>query len=182
MKFGFRELIFLLVLLAMPVSSYWFVFRPQNVEIEAAKKEIEHKELLLEKLATATQQSADLARANEEISEAISLVESRLPNNKEVEVILEQVAELARRSKLELPKVKAGKPVAAARYMEQPLEMTMQGDFDDFYAFLLKLERLDRITRVLDLNLERLDKENGSMVATFTLSIYFEPEGGKVTT
>lgn len=182
MKFGFRELIFLFVLLAMPVSSYWFVFRPQNVEIEAAKKEIEHKELLLEKLAEATQQSANLERANEEISEAIGLVESRLPNNKEVEVILEQVSELARRSRLDLPKVKAGKPVVAARYMEQPLEMTMQGDFDDFYEFLLKLERLDRITRVLDLNLERLDKENGSMVATFTLSIYFEPEGGKVNT
>lgn len=182
MKFGFRELVFVFVLLAMPVSSYWFVFRPQNEEIEAAKKEIEHKELLLEKLAAATQQSADLQRANEEISDAISLVESRLPNNKEVEVILEQVAELARKSKLELPKVKAGKPVAAARYMEQPLEMTMQGDFDDFYEFLLKLERLDRITRILDLNLERLDKENGSMVATFTLSIYFEPEGGQVTT
>lgn len=182
MKFGFRELVFLFVLLAMPVSSYWFVFRPQNGEIEAAKKEIEHKELLLEKLAAATQQSANLARANEEISEAISLVESRLPSNKEVEVILEQVAELARRSKLELPKVKAGKPVAAARYMEQPLEMTMRGDFDDFYEFLLKLERLDRITRVLEFNLERLDKENGSMVATFTLSIYFEPDSGRVTT
>ncbi len=177
MRFGFRELIFLLVLLAMPVSSYWFVFRPQNEEIEAAKKEIEHKELLLEKLAAATQQSADLARANNETADAIALVESRLPSTKEVEVILEQVAELARKSRLELPKVKAGKPVAAARYMEQPLEMTMRGDFDDFYEFLLKLERLDRITRILDLRLERLDNENGSMVANFTLSIYFEPEG-----
>jgi len=177
MKFGFRELIFLLVLLAMPVSSFWFVFRPQNEEIEAAKKEIEHKELLLEKLANATKQSTDLARQNSEKADAIALVESRLPGTKEVDVILEQVAELARKSKLELPKVKAGKPVAAARYMEQPLEMTMRGDFDDFYEFMLKLELLERITRVLDLRLERIDRENGSMVANFTLSIYFEPEG-----
>ncbi len=182
MKFGIRELVFLFVLLAMPVSSYWFVFRPQNEEIEAAKKEIEHKELMLDRLAAATEQSSDLVRTNEEITEAIGLVESRLPDNKEIEVILEQVAELARKSKLELPKVKAGKPVAAARYMEQPLEMTMRGDFDDFYEFLLKLERLQRITRVLDIRLERLDKENGSMVAQFTLSIYFEPEAGQVTT
>lgn len=181
MKFGIRELVFLFVLLAMPVSSYWFVFRPQNEEIEAAKKEIEHKELMLDKLDQATEQSSDLARTNEEITEAIGLVESRLPDNKEVEVILEQVAELARKSKLELPKVKAGKPVAAARYLEQPLEMKMRGDFDNFYEFMLKLERLQRITRVLDLRLERLDKENGSMVANFTLSIYFEPDAKRVT-
>ncbi|MEO1129653.1 MAG: type 4a pilus biogenesis protein PilO [Planctomycetota bacterium] len=175
MRLGIREFIFMFVLLAMPVSSWWFVFRPQNEEIQAAKKEIQHKELMLERLAAATAQTEDLARANEEISEAIGLVESRLPDDKEVEVILEQVADLARKSQLTLPKVKTGKPVTAAKYMEQPLEMTIVGDFDDFYRFMLKLEKLDRITRMLDLTLERVDKRDGVMRAEFTLSIYFEP-------
>ena len=33
MRFGIRELIFVLVLLAMPVAAYFFVFEPRNVQI-----------------------------------------------------------------------------------------------------------------------------------------------------
>jgi Tfp pilus assembly protein PilO len=174
MSVGIRELVFLAVLVSMPVASYWFVFRPQNSDIEAARKEIEHKEQVLEKLSEAISRNEDLKRVNEEIEAGISLVESRLPDNKEVEVVLEQVATLARESKLALPKVKSAKPVPAAGYMEQPLEMLIAGDFDDFYAFLLKLEGLERITRMPDLKFKKLDDVDGSMEAAFTLSIYFD--------
>jgi type IV pilus assembly protein PilO len=175
MKFGPRELVFLIVLVAMPVSSYWFVFKPRNEEIAQAQQEIEHKELMLEKLSAATEQTDDLAAANERIAGAIELVESRLPGTKEVDVILDNVSELARESRLSLDRVKAGRPVTAARYMEQPLEMEISGNFDDFYRFMLELERLERITRVLDMKLRRDDQRDGVMRATFTLSIYFEP-------
>ncbi len=181
MRFGWREFVFLFVLVAMPVSSYWFVFRPQNEEIQTAKKEIEHKELMLERLSAATAQRSSLSEENDRIAAAIDLVEGRLPDGKEVDVILEQVSELARKSRLQLPKVKTQKPVAAARYMEQPLEMEMRGDFDAFYSFLLRLEKLDRITRMLDLEIERVDKEDGYMTAKFMLSIYFQPKNAEVS-
>lgn len=176
MHFGIRELIFLAVLLAMPISSYWFVFRPQNDEIQQARNEIEHKERMLEKLAEATSRNDDLERANADIAASIEMVESRLPTTKEVDVVLEQVATLARDSRLGLPKVRSSKPVPSSKYMEQPLEMTITGDFDDFYTFLLKLEELPRITRMPDLKVKKMDEVDGTMEASFTLSIYFEPE------
>jgi type IV pilus assembly protein PilO len=179
MKFGLLEMVFFVVLLAMPVSAYWFVFRPQNVEITEARQEIQHKELMLEKLALATAKTEDLQRANTEIAASIELVESRLPGNKEVEVVLQQVADLARTNNLDLSKVKTDKPVKSARYMEQPLEMTISGDFDSFYTFLLELEQLDRITRMPELEIKKEEKVDGTMQASFTLSIYFEPEAGK---
>ncbi len=178
MHIGLRELIFLLVLLAMPISSYWFVFRPQNAEIGQARKEIEHKERLLEKLAETTARNADLEKANADIATGISMIEARLPDTKEVDVVLEQVATLARASSLALPKVRSAKPVPAATYMEQPLEMTIAGDFDDFYSFLLRLEDLDRITRMPDLKVVKKEDVDGTMEASFTLSIYFEPKTG----
>ena len=48
MKLGLLEVVFFVVLLAMPVSAYWFVFRPQNVKITEARSEIEHAERRLE--------------------------------------------------------------------------------------------------------------------------------------
>lgn len=179
MKFGIRELIFFVVLLGMPLAAYWFVFRPLNAEVMEARKEIEHKERMLEKLDEATRMTEDLERANVEIAEGIAVVESRLPTNKEVEVVLRQVADLARKSRLDFNNIKTTKPLPASRYMEQPLEMTMAGDFTAFYDFLLKLEQLDRITRMPELTIKKDDGADGTMEASFTLSIYFEPETGE---
>ena len=176
MNFGLRELIFFVVLIAMPVSSYWFVFRPQNEEIEQAKIEIEHKERMLEKLEAATARNDDLQRANTEIAEGISLIESRLPSDKEVEVVLEQVASLAREANLELPKVRTRRPLPSSTYMEQPLDMTIRGDFESFYSFLLSVEEMDRITRMPNLKVKKLDDVDGAMEASFTLTIYFESQ------
>ncbi|MFU8829320.1 MAG: type 4a pilus biogenesis protein PilO [Phycisphaerales bacterium] len=180
MNFGIRELIFVAVLLAMPISSYWFVFKPRNEQIAQARKEIEHKELLLQKLQAATDQSADLARENEAILKEIEHVQSRLPSDKEVDVILRQVSELATQNNLKLDRVRAVRAISSASYMEQPLEMNISGNFDNFYNFLLELEQLKRITRLPKLKLKAAREQNGQMEAEFTLSIYFEPATGSV--
>jgi len=176
MRFGTREFVFILVLLAVPLASWWFVFRAQNEEIGQAMKEIDHKEAMLEKLDAATAQSEDLAKLNEDIWREIQVIESRLPSSKEVDVILEQVAQIALDNNLKLPKVKSAKPVEAATYMEQPLEMIIEGDFDSFYTFLLEVERLDRITRMPEVVITRSKEVDGMIEAEFTLSIYFEQE------
>ena len=53
MRFGFRELVLMLILLAVPLSSYWLVFRPVNAEIELAKAEVDLKRDRLSKLREA---------------------------------------------------------------------------------------------------------------------------------
>lgn len=180
MRFGTREILFLLVLLAVPLASWWFVFKAQNEEIAQANQEIKHKEEMLQKLDEATAKSEDLKQINEDIWNEIKVIESRLPSGKDVDVILQQVANIALDNNLKLPKVKSAKPVAAAKYMEQPLEMKIEGDFDAFYTFLLEVERLDRITRLPELEIKRSDQVDGVIEAEFTLSIYFEQNKGGV--
>jgi type IV pilus assembly protein PilO len=175
-RFGMREFILLVVLLALPLSSWWLVFRPQNEQIEQAEREIRHKRDLLGKLKQATAANADLERANEEIKHDIAAIEARLPSNKEVDDVVRQVSDLAVQSGLEAPGIESDKPVTAAMYMEQPLKMNLTGDFRGFYQFLLKLEQLPRITRLPDIKLARANDKNGHMKAEFTLSIYFQQE------
>lgn len=178
-RFGFRELVLLIVLMALPLSSYWLVFRPQNNEITQAKREIEHKKSMLEKLTAATAKNEDLERANEEIKADIAAIEARLPTNKEVDDVVRHVSELAGQSSLEAPTMESQKPVSAAMYMEQPLKMSVMGDFRGFYEFLVKVEQLPRITRMPDLHLSRANDKNGFMKAEYTLSIYFQQETSK---
>lgn len=178
MRFGLREFVLLLILLAIPLSSYWLVFRPQNEEISQAKREVQHKREMLNKLREATSQSEDLARANVEIAQSIAGIEARLPTTKEVDLVVRQVSQLAVESGLEAPLMTSDKPVRAALYMEQPLKMSIKGDFHGFYDFLLRIEKLPRITRIPDMRIRRTDDIDGHMRAEFTLSIYFQQEAG----
>ena len=54
MRFGLRELIFLIVLLAVPASALFIVFKPRNVEIQQALREIDTKRQRLDRLAQLT--------------------------------------------------------------------------------------------------------------------------------
>jgi type IV pilus assembly protein PilO len=175
-----RQGFFFSVLIAVPVSSFFLVFKPQNAEIDRAKNEIEHKQGMLEKLRLATGRSEDLARSNEQIRESIEAIEARLPSDREMDNILRQVAALAAENGLTVPGFKkVDKPVSAGLAMEQPLEVEFTGNFDGFYSFLLQLEQLPRITRISNLDILRSKDIDGEMQAKCVLSVYYQRDGSE---
>jgi type IV pilus assembly protein PilO len=183
MRIGIREAIFFLVLLAVPAVSLLYVFKPRNQEIRQALEEIEVKQSRLDTLAEVTARIKDLGNAIEEGREAIELIDRKLPDDKDVEGIIEQVWVIANDNDLVVKGVKSEKPVPAANYRELPLKMQVEGDFEGFYQFLLTMENLPRITRIHELEIERAasktgkdDAPSGLMTAKFTLSIYFKPD------
>ena len=181
MIFGVRQAVFLLVLLAMPLASYFLVFRPQNREISRARKEIELKAQMLDKLREATAQTKNLEDANAEIAQSIEAIRARLPDSKSIDTVLREVAQIASRHALKVPVFKKDdKVLPAGEAMEQPLDIDIEGDFDGFYRFLLDLERVPRITRLSDMKIQRKDDENGLMRAKVTMSIYYRPDAAPV--
>lgn len=177
-----RQVLFFLVILAMPIASLFMVFKPQNREIEKAKKEIAEKQAMLEKLREATAQTESLKDANEKVQANIQALRANLPSTKEMDNVLRQVSGLAARAELRVPTFKKQtQNIPAGLAMEQPIDVEFVGDFDGFYQFLLDLEQLPRITRVTDLKLIRSQKIDGEMKATMTLSIYYEREDGATT-
>jgi type IV pilus assembly protein PilO len=185
MRLGFRELVFFMVLLAVPVASFFYVFKPRNDEISQARREIAVKQTRLDTLAAVAAKIDDIGLEIEKGRESVQMIEAKLPSEQDVEGILEQIWQIAKRNGLTMKSVKSDKPVQAALYMELPLKIQLEGEFDGFYQFLLELENLPRITRIHQLKLERADGKSapdaellppGSMKADFTLSIYFEPQ------
>lgn len=175
MRFGIREMIFVLLLLAMPVAAYFWVFQPRNQQIAEAREEIKARQQKLRQLEAATRRISDLGVEIDKLTDAVKLFEGKLPPQREVEVILKQVWELAARHQLTPKSIRTDKPVAAAQYSELPIKMTIVGDFDGFYSFMLDLERLSRITRTPKMSLKKADGEEGQMQADLVLSIFFDP-------
>ncbi len=178
MKLGPREFLTVAIVLMIPLLSFAVVFRPQNTEIDNALAEIAHKRDVLNRLQQETAKNADLREANALIAERIEKDEARLPSSKGVDRIVRQVSALAVDSGLEAPSLKSLKPLEAAMYREQPLEMTTAGTFKGFYEFLRRMERLPRITRIVSMEIKRgaATDDDPEISVKFTLSIYFQDE------
>jgi type IV pilus assembly protein PilO len=181
-KFGVRECIFMGVLLAVPVASYFFVFSPRNTQIRAAKSEIAQKETRLGDLRKLTSRIPDLDVEIAQWEDSIRRLEEKLPDQEGVDAILGQITEIAQENKLLVRSIKGDKPIPAAMALELPLRTTVEGDFRGFYKFLLGIEALPRITRVHQLKMSRAEPARGedrpatpgAMKAEFVLSIYFD--------
>lgn len=177
MKFGIRELLFLSVMLGLVGASY-FVFNKSKAKLADFRKDTEAKQKVLNDLRQSTAGIVNWDQKIEELKKAITFFESKLPPEKEVDKILTAVSQMATANALETKSVKPMKSERASSYSEQPIEMSLSGNFNGFYVFLQQLENMPRITRVTNMALNKITDQDGAMQAKLTLSIFFEPDNG----
>lgn len=174
MRFGLRELIFVLLLISTVIGAYFMLYAPRREQLSEAMAEVNEKLAKLDQLEEAARRISDLGDEIDRLTEAIAAFEEKLPAQREVEVILKQVWELAAKEGLTPKSVHADKKLDTAQYSELPLKMVFVGNFDGFYSFLLELEKLPRITQLSKMKLKKLNDQEGQMQADIVLSIFFE--------
>ena len=176
MKFGLRELLFVCVMLGLLGVSYFRIIVKRNEDRAALDADTAQMQEKLGRLQDATAGIDDLSRKIDDLQKAITFFESKLPQAKEVDKILKEVWQLAEANSLTTKTIRTLKSERCANYSEQPITMSLAGDFNGFYAFLLQLEKLPRITRITQMNLQKITDSDGEMQAQMTLSIFFEPD------
>ncbi len=187
MKIGLRELVFILLLAVIPVSAWYFVFRPRNARAQEIEQEVQLKRQRLEALNRATGTIGDLRTEIDSLQKAIKFFRSRLPNAKDIDKVLQEVWRLAESNRLITKSIRTtdtqGKYSALLSngpYAEQPIIMELAGDFMGLYAFLQAMENQPRITRIHRLSIESdSDPDSGLVKAELVLSIFFEQSGNK---
>ena len=142
MKLGLRELIFLVLMLALLGACYFFVFKPASDRRAVREEEINTKLKQLNDLRQSTAGINDLERKITELQQAISFFESKLPQERDIDKILKELWQMAEANQLQTRTIRTMKAERSSGYSEQPIEMSLAGDFRGFYAFLLQLEKL----------------------------------------
>ena len=187
MKFGLRESVFVMLLTAIPVGAWWFVFRPSNLREEQMRVQIEGKQAKLRELNHVTAMVGDLKKEIASLEENVEFFQSKLPSEKEIDKVLDEIYRLASDNDLtvremNVPKDRGRKYLAfgGGLHSEQPMEIKFQGDFLGLYAFLQALENQPRIIRVHSMKIERLKGEPaGTITADIVVSIFFENSHGR---
>ncbi len=185
MKFGIRELIFIALLTAIPIASWWLIFRPQNANAEEMRQQIEAKQSKLRELNRATGTIGDLRKRIAGLEDAMKYFRSKLPSEKEIDKVLQEVWELAESNHLQTKSIRTlnresrASQAGTQGYSEQPISVSLEGNFLGFYSFLQALENQPRIMQVLSMKLTKPPTgPEGYMNAEFTMTIFFEGQGG----
>jgi type IV pilus assembly protein PilO len=175
MQFGPRTLIFVILLLVMPIVAYQLLFKPLNQQKELALQDTREKQQKLTELAGAMAHTKNLPEEIASLQKAIDFLETKLPNEKEMDRVLQEVWEKAKDNKLNIKSVRNVKAIDGANYSEQPIKMVIEGQFyPGFFKFLSDVEQMPRLTKINEMKIESDPKNAGWITAELTLSIYFE--------
>jgi len=182
MKFGLREIIFVLLLMAIPIGAWQFVFRPNNARAAQMRQQIESRQVKIRELNQTTASIGDIKEQIAALEEAVGYFQSKLPNEKKMDKVLQEIWVLAADNELSAKSVRALDRNKATylsddntKQGEQPINVQLEGDFMGFYSFLLAIENQPRITRIRNMTLTKNDKgPRGSMQADFDMSVFFE--------
>lgn len=169
-----RKLILFLLTIGLAFVSYKYMIKPANDHLANQKAQVEIKIAKLQELEKATAAAEDLAKQLQRVEDAIKIFESKLPPTSQIHTVLENVTVIAQKHGLTPKTIRTLKRKNNRGYIEQPLKMELDGNFNSYYSFLLELEKLDRITQIKELCLEKSSNHEGQTDSTFVVSIFFQ--------
>lgn len=171
---NFRKIVFFILLVGVAVISYQYMIKPANARLAESKRRVEAKLTQLAKFQEASTAAEDLSKQLAQLKEAMEFFESKLPPKSKIHEVLEQVTVIAQKEGLEPKTIRTLVKKNNSGYIEQPLKMTLEGNFGSFYSFLLELEKLPRIMKIRELELDKHRGSNGEVTADFIVSIFFQ--------
>jgi type IV pilus assembly protein PilO len=171
---NFRKAVFFLLLVGVAFVGYQYMIKPANARLAESKGRVDGKLAQLSKFQEASSAAEDLTKQLDQLKEAIEFFESKLPPKSQIHEVLEQVTVIAQKQGLKPKTIRTLEKKNNSGYIEQPLKMTLEGNFGSFYSFLLELEKLPRIMKIRELELSKYNENNGEITADFIVSIFFQ--------
>jgi type IV pilus assembly protein PilO len=172
-----RKVLFFILLVALAYVSYAYMIKPANRHLTDQRAKVSQKQAKLAELQRATAAAVDLNKQLQKVEQAIQTFESKLPPTSEIDNVLTDITVIAQKQNLTPKSIRTQKSKDNRGYIEQPLEMELEGNFQSYYAFLLELEKLDRITKIRELSLKKKNKFEGHTEARFVVSVFFQNSG-----
>jgi type IV pilus assembly protein PilO len=174
-----RKASLLALLIVVSYVAYRYMIMPANQHLTEQRTRVESKLEKLTELEKATAAAKDLNEQLEQLEEALEFFESKLPPTEEIDQVLQDVTLIGEKQGVKRKAIRRmAKKEIHNGYVEQPLEMELEGNFNSFYSFLLELEKLPRIMKIREMKLNKQKENEGQVSADFVLSIFFQDKRG----
>jgi type IV pilus assembly protein PilO len=139
-----------------------FGYAPRAAEIAQLEEEYEKISADLMKAKQTASRLPQVKAEYEQLSAKWEEAKTLLPTEKEMAELLSQVTVAGQRSNVEFLLFQPKPPTPQEIYMENPIEVTVQGGYHDIGNFLGRLGNLPRIVNVKSVDLKNVANPSGS--------------------
>jgi type IV pilus assembly protein PilO len=162
-----------LLCIAVLAGGYWFDTRNQITQLDLKKKaEVDLKRTLEEKQRKAANLEP-LKNLLAEIEQALGGMLRLLPNKAEIENLLVDISQAGLGSGLEFDLFKPKPETPADFYATQPIDIKVNGSYEEFGKFVNEIAKLPRIVTLHNLRIEpRASKDKQELVMDLEAKIY----------
>jgi len=169
-----RVTLTLLGVAAVTAAVVCFVILPLWRHTDGDQAIIRERQEQLVKLERVARRINDLQGEINRLETALRFFENRLPAEREIDVVLREVWRIAEGKSLTARSVRTRPPESMPRCNSQPISLILEGTFQGFYEFLLALERLPRITKVREIQINKSALREGDVQVDLLMDIFFE--------
>ena len=171
----YREIFFLSAMLALMGCSYLMVRHSASEKYATLQADIVERRKAIAEFQQSVAGMDAMESEIDGVRKSINDFERHLPRQEQVDEIVTSLSRLATANSLVTQSIKMLPLSQTAGLGEQPVEMTLTGDFNGVYALLLQIEKMPRLTRVTQLKINKSDEHEQLVRAQITLSLFFEP-------
>ncbi|NQV35339.1 MAG: type 4a pilus biogenesis protein PilO [Phycisphaeraceae bacterium] len=169
-----RKVVFLMLVVGLAWVGHRFVISPAQQSLGESQDRLKLNRMKLSEFEKTTNTALDLTRQLEQLRDAITFFEQKLPPTSEIYSVLEQITLIAQKQGLKPKIIRTLGQKQNSGYVEQPLEMKFEGSFTAFYSFLLEIEKMPRIMKVRKLDVNKTRQLEGRISADCIVSIFFQ--------
>lgn len=158
-------------IILLGVLWYFLVHSSTRNDLTTMQSEIQKLKTEIQKQERAKADKQTLDAQIQKLREQLAILKSKLPEEKEIPMLLSRVNEIGRLNGLEFDRFEPMQPVRKDYYSEIPVKVEVKGGFHQVAFFLYKVGTMDRILHISDLKMGNYEvdgggKLNASMEAT----------------
>lgn len=161
-----REKVFLLILtILLPLFLiYKFYFSPIQEKIKKYQEEVNNLSLQIAKLEAYQKKEKDIEIQLNERKKFLNEVKDILPTEKEIPLLLKNVSTMAKQSQLEILSFTPKNEEKRDYYVAIPFEINLKGFFPNIITFLNKVETMERLITLENIEFIPQEKEDKLLV------------------
>lgn len=140
-----RIALWLLAMVLIFVATYFVFIKDLNLQLESAERKEAQLRQAFETKAHEAQNLEEYRAQMVVLGEQLRGLVSQLPTETEEPGLLEDIAEVGRRSGLDITKTDFQSEVVGEIYIERPIQLSARGGYHEFGAFVSGLAGMPRI-------------------------------------
>jgi type IV pilus assembly protein PilO len=155
-------------------AHFVFVYRPQSTQLADLNQQITQRRAELDSDRSQTNRLPRVASELEQLKARLANFK-QLPAGVELGEFTNDIHAISLRTGLPEPTVVPGPARSDRLFSEQPIELSLQGNFSKVFNFIRQIEDMPRLTHVRDVSIKSVG-DAGEVEATLSVIIYYGEE------